>query len=178
LQAKLSIFPPVIKLLKWSALINIFLLLSVHLVLFGITFGIPGKNLTTKKLVGWSDLAERVSILRNENGGKLEIAAESYDLSSTLAFYLKDPGKILCGVFTDRRMNQYDLWGGWEKNVGKNFLIVTKESTGKERVKPYFSQVRQIDKVIINYAGSEIQQFNIYLAEGYNGREFPIPVSR
>jgi len=161
---------------RWvSASIPLHLIFCVliHLPLFGVTFGIPGKNLTTKKLVGWSEIAREVKPL-NSNF----ILTENYDVASSLAFYLNRPGDVYAGVFGDRRMNQFDLWRGLSLRKGQTATIVLKGSEELALLSEYFAEVQFLKEVQINYSGSVVQNFKILEGTGFTGKEFPLPSAR
>lgn len=165
-----------LKCLRWSVPLHIFLAVILHLPLFNLTFGFPGRYLTTKKLAGWKDLAEQVrSTIPNET---TMLAAENYDIASELAFYLHRPGEVLVGVFGTRRMNQYDIWGGWNSVVGRDFIITVKPELSDSVLENYFEKVSLLAEHSSNYSGDKIQRYKIYLAERYNGREFPKIIAR
>ena len=161
--------------LKLSLSLNLIFFIILHLIVFGVTLGVPGRYLTTKKLVGWSTLAKRVESLQKELPG-VEIAAENYDIASSLAFELHQPGKLLCVFLGGRRMNQYDIWGGWENVKGRDFLLVTKEEA--LGLSHYFRKVTFREEISVPYAGDIVQKFRIYFAEDYSGKAFPLPEKR
>ena len=59
--------------------------------------------------------------------GPLFIFSDSYQISSELAFYMKGNPVTYC-VNLGRRMNQYDLWPGFEKLIGHNAIFVLYET--------------------------------------------------
>jgi len=72
---------------------------------------LPAKIDPTARFKGWKELAETVSEIRKEleKNSRVIIFSDKYQISSELAFYLKDKPKVYCIPF-GRRMNQYDLW--------------------------------------------------------------------
>ena len=79
----------------------------------------------SKKLMGWKELAKEVdgrySVMAS--GGPVFVFSDSYQIASELAFYMEGNPVTYC-VNLGRRMNQYDLWPGFEKLVGSNALLV------------------------------------------------------
>lgn len=72
---------------------------------------LPAKIDPTARLKGWKELGIKVSDIKNEleKEGKVIIFSERYQISSELAFYVKNNPKVYC-INLGRRMNQYDLW--------------------------------------------------------------------
>lgn len=76
-------------------------------------FQIPAKLDPSARLRGWSNLAKEVDKLRDnlqKSGESILIFSDSYQVASEMAFYLKGNPITYCINFTNRRMNQYDLW--------------------------------------------------------------------
>ncbi|MCX8070081.1 MAG: glycosyltransferase family 39 protein, partial [Thermodesulfovibrionales bacterium] len=76
-------------------------------------FHIPTKLDPSARLRGWSSLANEVDKLRDslqKLGEPVIIFSDSYQVASEMAFYLKGNPVTYCINFTNRRMNQYDLW--------------------------------------------------------------------
>ncbi|MBI5093711.1 MAG: glycosyltransferase family 39 protein [Candidatus Hydrogenedentes bacterium] len=53
------------------------------------------------------------------------IFSDRYQLTAQSAFYTKGRPRTYCMNSGDRRFNQYDLWGGWDKLIGRDGLFVT-----------------------------------------------------
>ncbi len=87
---------------------------------------LPEKKDPTARLVGWRELGREADKKYNELSlaGPLFVFSDSYQVSSELAFYMKGNPVTYC-VNLGRRMNQYDLWPGFEKLTGYNALFVT-----------------------------------------------------
>ena len=85
------------------------------------------------RLVGWKELGDEASVLYRDMSarGPVFIFSDSYQMASELAFYMKDNPVTYC-VNLGRRMNQYDLWPGFENLKGQNAIFV--RARGKEEV--------------------------------------------
>lgn len=86
----------------------------------------PDKD-PSMRLDGWKELgreADRVYAELTESGPAF-VLSDSYQVSSELAFYMKDRPVTYCANL-GRRMNQYDLWPGFDGFVGQNALFVRK----------------------------------------------------
>lgn len=79
------------------------------------------------RVVGWEELGERVSEVRAEMGlesGRVFIASDSYQITSELALYTEGNPTVYNFNTGGRRMNQYDLWPGYNGLTGYNALYV------------------------------------------------------
>jgi undecaprenyl-diphosphatase len=84
----------------------------------------PDKDPTTR-LVGWKELGNKMSDIYDEMkvSGPVFVFSEKYQVSSELAFYMRHKPVTYC-INIGRRMNQYDLWPGFEKLTGYNAIFV------------------------------------------------------
>lgn len=164
------------KALRLSIPLHLLFAVLIHLPLFGFTFGIPGKYLTTKKLYGWSELAAEI-----RGYPAPFILAENYDVASALAFYLKRPGEVFVAPpMGERRMNQYDIWGQKELHLRyrHSALIVLKSDSDESTLLAHFNSIEPIREITIEYSGSEIQRFKVLFGSGFSGGPFPLPLRR
>jgi hypothetical protein len=71
-----------------------------------------------------------------------------------------------------RRMNQYDIWGGWEGLAGRDGLFVT-YGAGEPpaELNRAFAEVRRVQVVPIVYRGEHLRDFSIFW--GHDFRGFP-----
>ncbi len=81
-----------------------------------LSYSIPFMNLPanldpSSRLKGWKQLGGRVYEIKKEleKYGNVIIFSDRYQISSELAFYVKDHPTVYC-INLGRRMNQYDLW--------------------------------------------------------------------
>ena len=84
------------------------------------------------RLVGWKELGKEASVLYKEMSarGPVFVFSDRYQVASELAFYMKDNPVTYCVNF-DRRMNQYDLWPGFENLKGQNAIFVREKERKK-----------------------------------------------
>jgi len=96
--------------------------LSVHLPSL---FRLPEELDLSVRLVGWKELGQEASELYKEMSarGPVFVFSDRYQVASELAFYMKDNPVTYC-VRIGRRMNQYDLWPGFENLKGQNAVFV------------------------------------------------------
>ncbi|KJR41006.1 dolichyl-phosphate-mannose-protein mannosyltransferase [Candidatus Magnetoovum chiemensis] len=73
----------------------------------------------SSKLRGWSELGQFVDEIYDDmkTKGNVLIFSDKYQVSSELAFYMKDHPEVYCIRSLGRRMNQYDLWSGIKEAV-------------------------------------------------------------
>ncbi|MEK7197448.1 MAG: glycosyltransferase family 39 protein, partial [Nitrospirota bacterium] len=80
----------------------------------------------SSRIRGWEELGIEISRLSDELSaeGPLFIFSDRYQVSSELAFYVKGQPVTYCANM-DRRMNQYDLWPGFNNLIHFNAIFVT-----------------------------------------------------
>jgi len=86
----------------------------------------PIKMDPTSRTRGWKELGVEVSSVSDElsKKGHFFIISDKYQVSSELAFYVKGQPITYC-VNLGRRMNQYDIWPGFNTLVNFNGIFVT-----------------------------------------------------
>lgn len=157
--------------LRSALTLNVMLILLVIPFLFGLTFGVPANRLTMKKLVGWHQLAEetdkRIWDLKAKEGGEIVVLANEYEVTSELAFYMKDHPKVLCVPDKLRRMNQYDIWNDWSGQTGKNALIILKREEPGEELTKMFEEVSALGNPFeVVYSGEVVRRFYFFFGKG------------
>lgn len=78
------------------------------------------------RVTGWEELGGKVSAVKDEMDslGPTFIMSDTYQITSELALYTKG-NPVTYNVYTgSRRMNQYDLWPGFEGLAGHNAIYV------------------------------------------------------
>jgi len=127
----------------------------------------------TVRLVGWKELGEEVSRVYSEMSpqGPVFIFSDSYQVSSELAFYVKGNPVTYC-VNLGRRMNQYDLWPGFESLTGYNAIFVrTKEKNMPEDLSKSFGRYDR-EVITIRTKNNKIMKFTVFKC--YDFREIEI----
>lgn len=129
------------KLKRW-----IYVSLSIGLILSGLTyFPWPLKSIGAKKFLdgppfnrvtGWEELGNKVSRVliemeRSHSGDikgpkqdKVFIISDTYQLTSELAFYTTGKPVTYNVDIGGRRMNQYDLWPGFDNLIGFDAIFI------------------------------------------------------
>jgi undecaprenyl-diphosphatase len=134
-------------------------------------------DLVSKRLRGWPELGREVGeVLRNTPTSPF-LVSDRYQIASELAFYVEGHPRVF-NANLGRRMNQYDLWGGWEELTGRDGLFVTYGAGDPPgELREAFRQVERVKVVPIVYRGQRIRDFSIY--RGLDFRGFPArPFSR
>ncbi|MFN8390762.1 MAG: glycosyltransferase family 39 protein [Bdellovibrionota bacterium] len=163
-----------------SALITIF----AHLPFLGFTLGLPANILPSKRLAGWQFLAKKVDAEVQKSLSKKRgmpfVLAEDYEILSEVAFYSTPRPETLSVNLDDRRMNQYDIWGGFERVLGRDALVIMKVPEKVEKLRPHFKSLVEVDgsPVTSSFADSSTQPLYIYRGEGYDGWIPPLPTKR
>jgi hypothetical protein len=114
------------KRLKFLVLAGLMLAFAVTAVAhFPALLKLPQQVDPTSRLAGWKELGQEVTRIYSDMSpsGSVFIFSDTYQISSELAFYVKGRPITYCGNF-GRRMNQYDLWPGFEKLTGYNAIFV------------------------------------------------------
>ncbi len=131
---------------------------------------LPQKMDPTARLVGWRELGEEVSSISREMSQSVPvfIFSDKYQISSELAFYMAGHPATYC-INLGRRMNQYDLWPGFEDLAGYNAVFVRKDDNGlPEEVGEAFDSCEK-QPVTIKTKHNKIMKFTIFKCYDFKG---------
>lgn len=135
-------------------------------------FHLPLKLDTTARLRGWSGLGKEVSSIWREMEGRGDvfIFSDSYQVASELAFYMEGHPVTYCADL-GRRMNQYDLWPGFNDLIHYNGIFVTIGDTELHpRVKDAFHSCEK--RRFQSYDKERLlRQYSIFLCHDFKGME-------
>ena len=125
------------------------------------------------RLYGWKDLGTEVSKVYEEmsSRGPVFIFSDKYQVASELAFYVKGLPVTYC-INLDRRMNQYDLWPGFQNLIHYDAIFVrTGDASIPDIVAEAFHKVEK--KVITVYTKKrvKIRDFTLFLCYDFKGME-------
>jgi len=133
----------------------------------------------TNELRGGRELGEalsRVLLAEAQEGRAPFICSDRYQLTALAAFYTKGRPHTYCLNMGKRRLNQYDLWGGWEQLVGKDALFVTGGDVSRARfyigaLKHWgaFEDGQCLETVEVRRGDTLIKTYTISRLEGYTG---------
>jgi undecaprenyl-diphosphatase len=171
-----EIFTRGIKILIAAAFI---IALSVTLVAhYPAILDLPVKMDPSSRLRGWKELGIKAGKLYNSMKSRgsrnVFLFSDKYQVSGELAFYTSGKPKTYC-VNLGRRMNQYDIWGGFDKLIGYDAIFVTIDNVNfPNELKASFDsfekeifEVREKDKILRKYS-----LFTCYDFKGFRGRRF------
>ncbi len=152
------------KILFVSSLI--FLLFISPLIHFPHLLGLPPRLDPSARLRGWEEMGKRVSEISEEmrEQGHFFIVSDKYQVSSLLAFYTKGNPVTYC-VNLGRRMNQYDLWPGFEDLVHYNAIFVT---IGNQRDNEFLQRFSECHREIL---GVRERQYSIFKCFDFKGMQ-------
>jgi len=135
------------------------------------------ENDRTNEVHGWDALGQRISELLSEHTEPLFISGPDYQLTAIIRFYTKGHPKSYCFVHTDRRHNQYDIWGGWDELKGKDGLFINYEKVDHYLMKALegaFESVQLIEELEIyrkGYSDIPIRKIKIFYCKNFLGLE-------
>jgi len=134
----------------------------------------PEKN-PLKKLRGWKELGREVSKLSDEIEKPFFIFSDHYMTVSELAFYVEGHPTTYC-VNLGRRMNQYDIWPGFNDLIHYNAIYVTKRKMSPKLAQA-FERYEKKSVVLYDERGRVITEFAAFLCYDFQGMEVKKPAS-
>jgi undecaprenyl-diphosphatase len=141
--------------------------LVVH---FPSAFKLPDKLDPTLRLAGWQELGREAGMSYRELSaqGPAFVFSDNYQVASELAFYMEGNPVTYCAN-TGQRMNQYDLWPGFEHLIGQNALFVrTKEKDLPEEVSSAFDRCnRQV--ITLTARNKKAMKFTLFTCYDFRG---------
>jgi undecaprenyl-diphosphatase len=133
---------------------------------------LPDKMDPSFRLRGWKELGVRVGEIYEDMTSSAErevfIFSDRYQVSSELAFYVPGNPRVYC-VNLGRRMNQYDIWGGFERLPGYDAILVMKGDRAlPEELKESFESY---DKILFTVKEKNriLRTFSIFKSYGFKG---------
>lgn len=137
---------------------------------------IPKEYNLTARLKGWESLGQELHTLAGtefDDPARVFLFSERYDITSELAFYTPGQPITYC-LWTNRRMNQYDIWPG----PGAEFtdaIMVRKDFQDRVPgvVKAMFESVSDPIHFTSSFNGTPARRFTLFICRGYKG-EWPL----
>ena len=120
------------------------------------------------KLIGWRQLGNEVTRLTKEADGPLFILSDYYMTASELAFYVEGHPTTYCANL-GRRMNQYDIWPGFDHLRGYNAIFVTTKSRTHPDLAAAFERLEVHPLDIHDRFGHVVKTFIIYRCYDFKG---------
>ncbi len=126
-------------------------------------------DLVSKRLRGWPELGQAVAQLASSGGDRPFLASDRYQIASQLAFYVPGHPTVYNANF-GRRMNQYDLWGGWETLIGRNGLFVLYGAVDPpDDLRHAFRTLERVRTLTVWHRGRALHTFSIFKGEEFRG---------
>lgn len=141
--------------------------LFVHLPFVTLNLPWPQDANPFKKLIGWKQLGSEVTQRARSMDKPLFIFADDYMITSELAFYVDGRPTTYC-VNLGRRMNQYDIWPGFDDLRGYNAIFVTKDHM-REPLVPAFDRVQAHPINIHDHFGRTTKTLVVYECYDFKG---------
>jgi undecaprenyl-diphosphatase len=166
-----------IAIFGWGSIfISAMLILLLHNPEYLVKLHIPlkAKYDITNRLRGWQELGNRVSNLQEAMSSEtprtpIFIFSDSYQIASELAFYVSGQPDTYC-INLGRRMNQYDIWNGWDKLIEQNAIYVTDSRTELNKtITTSFTRCEFAQKIPIYLYREIIREYNIYKCYNFRG---------
>ena len=136
----------------------------------GVHVPVPGwLDFVPKHVRGWPELGQTVGSIRERARQPIFIASDRYQIASELAFYVPGQPRTYTANF-DRRMNQYDVWGGWDVLRAQDGIFVTYGADAPPaELREAFDTLEPAQWVTITEHGRSLQRFVIYQGHGFRG---------
>ncbi len=145
-----------------------------YLPILGFTFGINPHLLPTKRVVGWDRMGEEIARILKEKPHLVAVVTDDYGLASLIAFYTPSKPRVFTWNEGGTRMNQYDLWGGWERLHDRDLLIVLRKEAPGPVLTTHFRKVISLEQPLtIDYSGAPLRTFHFLVGKRFNGEPPP-----
>ncbi len=126
-------------------------------------------DLVSKRLRGWPELGTAVGEVMRSAPTPPFLVSDRYQIASELAFYVEGNPRVF-NANLGRRMNQYDLWGGWEELKGRNGLFVTYGAEeAPAELRAAFRSVERVRVLPIVHRGQHLRDFAMFLGRDFQG---------
>jgi undecaprenyl-diphosphatase len=163
---------------RWNALLLAAILLPAALLpiaIFPEILGLVGTSvpvnldLVGKRLRGWPELGHAVGDLIRQDAHPPFLMSDRYQIASQLAFYVPGQPRVF-NANLGRRMNQYDVWGGWEALHGRDGLFVAYDTPdAPPPVREAFAEVELVRRIPIESGGRHLRTFAVFRGRDFRG---------
>ncbi len=157
--------------LKTGFAVSVLLVVFVHVHQL---LPIPPSLNPANRLKGWEDMGQHMHQVVHEHFAdpdRVFYFSNVYDITAELAFYVPGQPRAYCLWESDRRMNQYDLWGGPKQNIGWNAVLVLRGDSPScpQAIADMFQRVSGPYRYVALFRGEPTRPFYYYLCYGYTG---------
>jgi 4-amino-4-deoxy-L-arabinose transferase-like glycosyltransferase len=161
-------------LIAATILVALFITVVAH---YSSAVSIPAEIDPASRLKGWKELGKEVTTVYDQMSVKKPVFlfSDRYQISSELAFYVKGHPVTYC-VNLGRRMNQYDLWPGFNSLLHYDAIFVrTDNGRVPQRIADAFQKVEKKAFTAYTKKHAEIRVYSIFLCYDFKGlkREKP-----
>jgi hypothetical protein len=126
-------------------------------------------DLVGKRLRGWPELGQAVGDLMQQDPRLPFLMSDRYQIASELAFYVPGQPRVF-NANLGRRMNQYDVWGGWEALRGRDGLFVAYDTPeAPPALREAFAEIDLMRRVPIDSGGRRLQTFAVFRGRDFRG---------
>jgi undecaprenyl-diphosphatase len=156
-------------LLSIALIIAVFVTAIAH---YSEILNLPVKMDPTSRLKGWKEIGAKVEEIYKSislSGGKqVFIFSDKYQVSSELAFYMPSKPRTYC-INLGRRMNQYDIWGGFDKLLGFDAIFVRIDNENfPEELKGSFDSYEK-ERFVVERKGKALRKYIIFKCYDFKG---------
>ena len=137
---------------------------------------LPDQYNITNRLKGWDSLGAEVGkVMDTEfaDPAKVFVFSDHYDITAELAFYTPGQPLAYCAWIFDRRMNQYDLWPGPNRDkLGWDAVLVRErwyEGDPNPKIRAMFDSVGPPIHFETSSGDKHFRRFTLRVCKGYNG---------
>ncbi len=141
--------------------------LFLHLPFLILNIPWPDNTNPFSKLLGWRQLGAQVTQLAESANGPCFVFANHYMTASELAFYIEGHPTTYC-INLGRRMNQYDIWPGFDTFLGQEAIYVAKQDIPADLARA-FDRVDAHPQTIRDKSGHSIKTFAVYHCYNFKG---------
>lgn len=157
------------RILKIGIALGIFMWLLIFCI--DILPNVPDRFDPTIRLRGWKELGRKIGRISSDfsKEGPFFIFSNTYQLTSELAFYVPGQPRTYC-VNLGRRMNQYDLWSGFDELIGSNAIYVKHRDREIEpEIIDAFRSCKKLPLINIKKKNRWLHQYSVFLCRGFKG---------
>jgi len=126
-------------------------------------------DLVSKRLRGWPELGRAVGAVLAAAPPNAFLMSDRYQIASELAFYVPGQPRVY-NPNLGRRMNQYDVWGGWDELQGRDGYFATYGAGDPPAdLTAAFRTVERVRVVPITHRGRHLRDFSIFRGRDFQG---------
>lgn len=135
----------------------------------------------TNALIGGAELGGALSRAIGEWPRETPfVFSDRYQLTALAAFYTDGRPRTYCMNLGNRRLNQYDLWGGWEELRDRSAIFVTGGSEARAQAfvrhlleEKYFRDGHVLDVIEVKRGDTVVKTYTLSALFRYSGKVWP-----